>query len=96
MIFPQWFLPLSFSIFADWSLHVNNIYGMWGSSTGFGKTEECVSSKGGNQIAENVQLTVDVFEKIVTRVDLSNIEQIPKAWKSWNFGEFWKLYTCEN
>ena len=38
-----------------------------------------VSSKGGTQIVENVQLTVDVVEKIVTRVDLSNIEQTPKA-----------------
>ena len=55
-----------------------------------------VSSKGGTQVVENVQLTVDVVEKIVTHVDLSNIEQTPKAWKSWNFGEFWKLYTCEN
>ena len=47
-----------------------------------------VSSKGGTQIVENVQLTVDLVEKIVTHVDLTNIKKTPKVWKSWDFGKF--------
>ena len=38
-----------------------------------------VSSKGKNHIVEDVKLTVDVVEKIVTHVDLSNIEKTPKV-----------------
>ena len=33
---------------------------------------------------EDIKLTVDVVEKIVTHVDLSNIEKIPKVRKSRN------------
>ena len=38
-----------------------------------------VSSKGENNIVEDVKLTVNVVEKIVTNVDLSNIEKTPKV-----------------
>ena len=38
-----------------------------------------VSSKGKNHIVEDIKLTVDVMEKIVTHVDLSNIEKTPKV-----------------
>lgn len=38
-----------------------------------------VSSKGKNHIVEDVKLTVDVVEKIVTHVDLSNIDKTPKV-----------------
>ena len=38
-----------------------------------------VSSKGENHIVEDVKLTVDVVEKIITHVDLSNIEKTPKV-----------------
>lgn len=38
-----------------------------------------VSSKGKNYIVEDVKLTVDVVEKIVTHVDLSNIDKTPKV-----------------
>ena len=71
-------------------------------STACERTEEIseklrnVSSKGGNQIVEDVQLTVDIIEKIAIHVDLSNIEKTPKVWKSQNFGKFYKLYICEN
>ena len=41
-----------------------------------------VSSRGENHIVEDIKLTVDVVEKIVTHVDLSNIEKTPKARKS--------------
>ena len=40
---------------------------------------KAVSAKGENHIVEDVKLTVDVVEKIVTRVDLSNIEKTPKV-----------------
>lgn len=54
-------------------------------STACERTEEIseklrnVSSKGGNQIVEDVQLTVDIIEKIAIHVDLSNIEKTPKV-----------------
>ena len=41
-----------------------------------------VSSKGKTHIVEDIKLTVDVVEKIVTHVDLSNIEKAPKVRKS--------------
>ena len=47
-----------------------------------------VSARGKNHIVEDIKLTVDVVEKIVTHVDLSNIEKIPKVRKLrniWNF-----------
>ena len=47
-----------------------------------------VSSRGKNQIVEDIKLTVDVVEKIVTRVDLSNIEKTPKVRKSRNLSKF--------
>ena len=40
-----------------------------------------VSARGKNHIVEDIKLTVDVVEKIVTHVDLSNIEKIPKVRK---------------
>ena len=43
-----------------------------------------VSSRGENHIVEDIKLTVDVVEKIVTHVDLSNIEKTPKVRKSRN------------
>ena len=43
-----------------------------------------VSSRGENHIVEDIKLTVDVVEKIVTHVDLSNIEKTPKVRKSYN------------
>ena len=43
-----------------------------------------VPSRGENHIVEDIKLTVDVVEKIVTHVDLSNIEQTPKVRKSRN------------
>ena len=47
-----------------------------------------VSSRGKNQIVEDIKLTVDVVEKIVTRVDLSSIEKTPKVRKSRNLSKF--------
>ena len=47
-----------------------------------------VSARGKIHIVEDIKLTVDVVEKIVTHVDLSNIEKIPKVRKLrniWNF-----------
>ena len=38
-----------------------------------------VSSRGENHIVEDIKLTVDVVEKIVTHVDLSNIKRTPKV-----------------
>ena len=38
-----------------------------------------VSSKGENHIVEDIKLTVDVVEKIVTHVDLSNIGKTPQV-----------------
>ena len=43
-----------------------------------------VSARGKNHIVEDIKLTVDVVEKIVTHVDLSNIEKIPKVRKLQN------------
>ena len=40
-----------------------------------------VSARGKIHIVEDIKLTVDVVEKIVTHVDLSNIEKIPKVRK---------------
>ena len=38
-----------------------------------------VSARGKIHIVEDIKLTVDVVEKIVTHVDLSNIKRTPKV-----------------
>ena len=43
-----------------------------------------VPARGKNHIVEDIKLTVDVVEKIVTHVDLNNIEIIPKVTKLQN------------
>ena len=47
-----------------------------------------VSFRGENHIVEDIKLTVDVVEKIVANVDLSNIENTPKVRKLLNLWKF--------
>ena len=51
-----------------------------------------LSSKGEKHIVEDIKVIVDVVEKIVTHVDLSNIEKTPKV-RNCEIFEIFKKYA---